>query len=171
MVMFHLQIPGMVFCLQIAVTIAYIFLASFLRFIEVDSLNWKTTRVFLPYIASFVLSSAHRNHKDFAIAIAKSQRSLEIVAISGSLLERNMLRFLCANFHCWQERFQSANAEQNFQGPLNGGVSNGGVSRSGLVLPFLSFFVLLGLSWGFSRFARGWSGDFPDLSFSSFSAY
>ena len=24
---------------------------------------------------------------------------------------------------------------------------------------------------GFSRFARGWSGDFPDLSFSSFSAY
>ena len=57
------------------------------------------------------------------------------------------------------------------QGPLNGGVSNGGVSRSGLVLPFLSFFcpflsffVLLGLSRGFSRFARGWSGDFPDSS-------
>ena len=41
------------------------------------------------------------------------------------------------------------------QGPLNGGVSNGGVSRSGLVLPFLSFIVLLGLS----RFFR----DFPDL--------
>ena len=57
------------------------------------------------------------------------------------------------------------------QGPLNGGVSNGGVSRSGLVLPFLSFFVLLGLSRGFSRFARGRSRDFPDLSFSSFSAY
>ena len=31
------------------------------------------------------------------------------------------------------------------QGPLNGGVSNGGVSRSGLVLPFLSFFVLFGI--------------------------
>ena len=30
------------------------------------------------------------------------------------------------------------------QGPLNGGVSNGGVSRSGLVLPFLFFFVLFG---------------------------
>ena len=41
---------------------------------------------------------------------------------------------------------------RSFQGPLNGGVSNGGVSRSGLVLPFLSFFVL-------SRFFR----DFPDL--------
>ena len=27
---------------------------------------------------------------------------------------------------------------------LNGGVSNGGVSRSGLVLPFLSLFVLFG---------------------------
>ena len=55
-----------------------------------------------------------------------------------------------------------------------GGVSNGGVSRSGLVLPFLSFFVLFGtfpIFLGFSRFARGWSGDFPDLSFSSFSAY
>ena len=36
------------------------------------------------------------------------------------------------------------------QGPLNGGVSNGVVSRSGLVLPFLSF-------WDFP-------GDFPDLS-------
>ena len=57
------------------------------------------------------------------------------------------------------------------QGPLNGGVSNGGVSRSGLVLPFLSFFVLLGLSRGFSRFVRGLSGDFPDWSFSSFSAF
>ena len=51
------------------------------------------------------------------------------------------------------------------QGPPNGGVSNGGVSRSGLVLPFLSFFVLFGtfpIFLGFSRFARGWSGDFPD---------
>ena len=40
-----------------------------------------------------------------------------------------------------------------------------------------SFFVLFCPFWdfpdcsGFSRFARGWSGDFPDLSFSSFSAY
>ena len=62
----------------------------------------------------------------------------------------------------------------SIQGPLNGGVSNGGVSRSGLVLPFLSFFVLFGtfpIFPGFSRFARGWSGYFPDLSFSSFSAY
>ena len=41
------------------------------------------------------------------------------------------------------------------QGPLNGGVSNGGVSRSGPVLPFLSFFVLFGT---FPIF-----GDFPDL--------
>ena len=60
------------------------------------------------------------------------------------------------------------------QGPLNGGVSNGEVSRSGLVLPFLSLFVLFRtfpIFPGFSRFARGWSGDFPDLSFSSFSAY
>ena len=54
------------------------------------------------------------------------------------------------------------------QGPLNGGVSNGGVPRSGLVLPFLSFFVLFGtfpILLGFSRFARGRSGDFPDCPF------
>ena len=60
------------------------------------------------------------------------------------------------------------------QGPVNGGVSNGGASRSGLVLRFLSFFVLFRtfpIFLGFSRFARGWSGDFPDLSFYSFSAY
>ena len=51
------------------------------------------------------------------------------------------------------------------QGPPTGGVSNGGVSRSGLVHPFLSFFVLFGTCLifpGFSRLARGWSGDFPD---------
>ena len=39
--------------------------------------------------------------------------------------------------------------------PVNGGFQTGGVSRSGLVLPFLSFSVLLGLSRFF------W--DFPDL--------
>ena len=46
------------------------------------------------------------------------------------------------------------------QGPPNGGVSNEGVSRSGLVLPFLSFFVL------FCPFLSFWDfpGDFPDLS-------
>ena len=53
-----------------------------------------------------------------------------------------------------------------------------GVSRSGLVLPFLSFFVLF-LSFfgtfpifaGFSRFTQGRSGDFPDSSLFSFSAH
>ena len=43
-----------------------------------------------------------------------------------------------------------------FQGPLNGGVSNRGVSSSGLVLPFLSFFVLI---CPFCPFL-----DFPDFS-------
>ena len=50
----------------------------------------------------------------------------------------------------------------NYQGPLNGGVSNGGVSRSGLVLPFFSFwsfFVLFCRFLSLSRFF--W--DFPDL--------
>ena len=52
------------------------------------------------------------------------------------------------------------------QGPLNGGVSNGRVSRSGLVLPFLSFFVLFGtfpIFLGFSRFARGMVRGFSRL--------
>ena len=40
-----------------------------------------------------------------------------------------------------------------------------------LFCPFLSFFGTFPIFVGFSRFARGWSGDFPDLSFSSFSAY
>ena len=63
------------------------------------------------------------------------------------------------------------------QGPLNGGVSNGGLpdlDLSFLFCPLLSFIVLFGtfpIFLGFSRSARGWSGDFPDLSFSSFSAY
>ena len=46
------------------------------------------------------------------------------------------------------------------QGRLKGVVSNGGVSRSGLALPFLSFFVLFGtfpIFLGFPRFARGFS--------------
>ena len=46
------------------------------------------------------------------------------------------------------------------QGPLNGRVSNGGVSRSGLVLPFLSFFVFFCPFWDFPDF----SGIFPICS-------
>ena len=58
-----------------------------------------------------------------------------------------------------------------------GGFHTGGfpdLDLSFLFCPFLSFFVLFGtfpIFLGFSRFARGWSGDFPDLSFSSFLAY
>ena len=51
------------------------------------------------------------------------------------------------------------------QGPLNEGVSNGGFPDLDLSFLFCPFFS--GISW----FARGWSGDFPDLSFSSFSAH
>ena len=59
-------------------------------------------------------------------------------------------------------------------GPPGCVFKRGGVSRSGLVLPFLSLFVLFGtfpIFLGFSRFARGWSGDFPDSSLFSFSAH
>ena len=50
------------------------------------------------------------------------------------------------------------------QGPLNGGASNGGVSRSGLVLPCLSFFVLFGtfpIFWDFPDLVRDGLGIFP----------
>ena len=43
------------------------------------------------------------------------------------------------------------------------GVSNGGVSGSGLVLPFCPFWDFPDFL-GFSRFARGFSGIFPDWS-------
>ena len=52
------------------------------------------------------------------------------------------------------------------QGPLNGGVSNGGASRSGLVLPFLSFLVLSDYSGIFpicSGMVRGFSRFVPFL--------
>ena len=66
------------------------------------------------------------------------------------------------------------NCNRTLKGRQTGGGSNGGVSRSGLVLPFLSFLVLCGtfpIFPGFSRFVRGWSGDFLDSSLFSFSAY
>ena len=50
----------------------------------------------------------------------------------------------------------------DFQGPVDGGVSNG-VSRSGLVLPVLSFFVPSCPFWDFPDFSQ----NFPDWSFSS----
>ena len=61
--------------------------------------------------------------------------------------------------------------QQTSRAAKRGGFKRG-VSPSGLVLPLLSFFVLFGtfpIFPGFSRFVRGLSGDFPDLSF--FSAY
>ena len=89
--------------------------------------------------------------------------------LQGWGLEGWRLTPICAN-----NSRTSKNRDCLAQGPLNGGVSNGGVSRSGLFCPFLSLFVLFRtfpIFLGFSRFARGWSGDFPDSSFSSFSAY
>ena len=68
-------------------------------------------------------------------------------------------------------------AMATYQGPLTakrGGFKRGGfpdLDLSFLFCPFLSFFRTFLIFLGFSRFARGWSGDFPDLSFSSFSAY
>mmetsp|Transcript_26098 Transcript_26098/g.60879 ORF Transcript_26098/g.60879 Transcript_26098/m.60879 type:complete len:347 (+) Transcript_26098:110-1150(+) len=56
MVMHYMQVPGLVFCLQITITVTFIFVASFHEVIEVDPLTWRNTVDFLPYIASFVLT-------------------------------------------------------------------------------------------------------------------
>ena len=75
------------------------------------------------------------------------------------------------------KQFAVSNCDFRAPKPLFQGLLNGGVSRSGLVLPFLSLFVLFCPFGtfpdfpGFSRLVRGLSGDFPDWSFSSFSAY
>ena len=73
------------------------------------------------------------------------------------------------------DRFSARRLRRSFGAPPHPLRSlNGGASRSRLVLPFLSFFVLFGtfpIFLGFSRFVRGLSEDLPDLSFSSFSAY
>ena len=75
----------------------------------------------------------------------------------------NLFGAVCAIFLGFQP-LQFFSLGPWFSRAANGWVSNGGVSRSGLVLPFLSFFVLFGtfpIFPGFSRFVRGLSGDFP----------
>ena len=47
----------------------------------------------------------------------------------------------------------------------------GGFKRGFLIWTCPSFFGTFPIFLGVSRFVRGWSGDFPNLSFSSFSAY
>ena len=66
-----------------------------------------------------------------------------------------ILCWFLLDFSAYDHGSKGSPEAQNIQGPLNGGVSNGRVSRSGLVLPFLSFFVLFG------TFPICW--DFPDL--------
>ena len=60
----------------------------------------------------------------------------------------------------WPAKRQSRATEQG-----GGGCSNGGVSRSGLVLPFLSFADFSGIFLICPGMVRGFSQDFPDLSF------
>ena len=60
------------------------------------------------------------------------------------------------------------------KGCQTGGFQTGGfpdLDLSFLFVPFLSSFGTFPIFLGFSRFARGWSRDFPDSSLFSFSAY
>ena len=66
---------------------------------------------------------------------------------------------------------------ERFSLPFSRAAKRGGFKRGGFPIwtcPSFSFFVLFGtfpIFLGISRLARGWSGDFPDLPFSSFSTY
>ena len=78
--------------------------------------------------------------------------------------QRIMLRMLQCNFCSAAFRKLQRNFRFRLcQGPLNGGVSNGGASRSGLVLPFLSLFVLSGIFPIWSGMVRGFSRFVPFL--------
>ena len=62
-----------------------------------------------------------------------------------------------------------------FQGPPDGGVLKRGVSEFGRVHPDLCFLCPFFLGWDFPLFSADKNpdlfGDFPDVSFSAFSAY
>lgn len=52
----HLPVPASIFCLQIGVTILFVYGAQALRWIEVDKISWGNVKCFVPYICSFVIS-------------------------------------------------------------------------------------------------------------------
>jgi len=52
----HLPVPASIFCLQIGVTIVFIYAAQALQWLEVDRITWGNVKCFVPYICSFVLS-------------------------------------------------------------------------------------------------------------------
>jgi len=58
-VMTYLQVPGLVFCLQIFVTVAFILSGVALGMIDMkrrEILNWGNLKIFTPYMISFVIS-------------------------------------------------------------------------------------------------------------------
>mmetsp|Transcript_62128 Transcript_62128/g.148180 ORF Transcript_62128/g.148180 Transcript_62128/m.148180 type:complete len:361 (+) Transcript_62128:249-1331(+) len=55
-VMFYLHMPGLVFCLQLSVTVAFVWFFAWLSFIEADALSYHNLRLFAPYMCSFTLS-------------------------------------------------------------------------------------------------------------------
>jgi len=54
--MFHFPAPGVVFCLQILVTVIFIHVGQSLGKITADSFSTENVRTFVPYIMSFVIS-------------------------------------------------------------------------------------------------------------------
>lgn len=54
--MFYFPTPGLVFCLQLFLTILFICIGKFLGHIAVDPLKVENVKVFVPYICSFVIS-------------------------------------------------------------------------------------------------------------------
>jgi len=54
--LYHMPVPGYLFCLQIGVTVLFIRIGSNLQKIYADPITLDNVKVFIPYICSFVLS-------------------------------------------------------------------------------------------------------------------
>ena len=87
-----------------------------------------------------------------AAKIASERRCAILVHSAWLQTDLTQSRFLGRG--CDEAVFSEKRGFFSSRAAKRGGVSNGGVSRSGLVLPFLSFFVLFGtfpIFLGFSR--------------------
>ena len=119
------------------------------------------SRIFFP-LASLRYVSVVWNLEDFAGDFPGG--------ISGHFLLPALLQKPVGDFLVWE-----GNLAGNLRDFFSRAAKRGCFKRGGFpIWTCPSFFVLFRtfpIFLGFSRFARGWFGDFPDLSFSSFSAY
>mmetsp|Transcript_42007 Transcript_42007/g.76295 ORF Transcript_42007/g.76295 Transcript_42007/m.76295 type:complete len:357 (+) Transcript_42007:115-1185(+) len=74
MVMTYVQASGLVFALQVLVTIGFVVTASVHGIIKVDPMRWDASLAFLPYVASFVLTQ-------YSSGMALAQSNVETLIV------------------------------------------------------------------------------------------